>query len=57
MLAHQQAQISEALFQIIPGNDGDISGGAMRLGLVRAKENVAPDLANLQVRCNLSQTL
>ena len=57
MLAHQQAQISEALFQIIPGNDGDISGGAMRLGLVRAKENVAPDLANLQVRGNLSQTL
>lgn len=57
MLAHQQAQISEALFHIISGNDGDISGGAMRLGLVRAKQNVATDLPNLQVRCNLSQTL
>ena len=56
MLARQQAQIREAFFQIIPGNDGDISRGAMRIGLVRAKENVATDLPNLQVRCNLSQT-
>ena len=57
MLARQQAKLREALFQIIPGNDGDIPGGAMRLGRVRAKQDVASDFPNLQVRCNLSQTL
>ena len=57
MLPRQQAQIRKSLFQIIPGKDGGISGGTMRLGLVRAKENVAADPPNLQVGCDLSQTL
>ena len=55
--SRSKAKLREALFQIIPGNVGDLPGGATRLGRVRAKQDVASDFSDLQVRCNLSQTL
>jgi hypothetical protein len=56
MIARQQAQLSQAPFQILPGFESYFLRRALGLGLIAAQEYVAADATDLQALGDLNQT-